>query len=93
MIGLILIVVLVLVGHWEMWAGLHVKITFSICTGYDVIIVCPYVIATKSGRPDCGARRVTKQRAFSIILLYSIIYTLEYGFSTANLDVLGCDAG
>ena len=29
-----------------MWAGLHVKITFSICTGYDVIIVCPYIIAT-----------------------------------------------
>ena len=27
-----------------MWAGLHVKIIFSICTGYDVIIVCPYVI-------------------------------------------------
>ena len=44
MIGLILIVVLA--GHWEMWAGLHVKITFSICTGYDVIIVCIYVIAT-----------------------------------------------
>ena len=53
---------------------LHVKITFSICTGYDVIIVCPYVRiyvynsnckcahAHKSGRPDSGAPRVTKER-------------------------------
>ena len=51
--------------------GLHVKITFS---RYDIIIVCPYVCiyvynsnckcapAHKSGRPDSGAPRVTKQR-------------------------------
>ena len=54
--------------------GLHVKITFSICTGYDVIIVCPYIRiyvynsnckcahVHKSGRPDSGAPRVTKER-------------------------------
>ena len=67
MIGLILIVVLV--GHWEMWAGLHVKITFSICTGYDVIIVCPYVIATTikgskvhiSNRPTRGMAYITNK--------------------------------
>ena len=33
-----------------MGAGLHVIKTFSICTGYDLVIVCPYVIATRNMR-------------------------------------------
>ena len=58
-----------------MW--LHVKITFS---RYDVIIVSPYVRiyvynsnckcvpVHKSGRPDSGVPRVTKQRIKNGIL-------------------------
>ena len=56
---------IVVLGHSGMWAGLHVKITFSICTGYDIIIICPYVIATANvrmctnlaSRPDWRAPR------------------------------------
>ena len=52
MIGIIVIVLSVImqVQYYGMGAGLHIIKAFSICTGYGVIKVCPYVTATKNVR-------------------------------------------
>ena len=64
MIGTIVIVLsVILVG---MGAELHVNNTFSISTGNNILSLhnsnskCAHV--QKSGRPDSGTRRMTKQR-------------------------------